>query len=205
YFSVFGYTFICIFHFKAVCCSDGVHCCPSGTTCDVSAGKCNRGNSFTEWFTKLEAQPVESKTVICGGGASQCPDGSTCCKLSSGQYGCCPLPKVRYNLYLEINLIQTIPLIFLTTFIWLYFYIYFHFKAVCCSDGVHCCPSGTTCDVSAGKCNRGNSFTEWFTKVDAQAVESKTVICGGGASQCPDGSTCCKLSSGQYGCCPLPK
>ena len=30
--------------------------------------------------------------VVCPGGQVQCPDGSTCCKLSSGQWGCCPLP-----------------------------------------------------------------------------------------------------------------
>ena len=32
------------------------------------------------------------KNVECPDGMSECPDGNTCCKLSSGQYGCCPLP-----------------------------------------------------------------------------------------------------------------
>ncbi|CAI8005802.1 Progranulin, partial [Geodia barretti] len=31
-------------------------------------------------------------SVVCPDGQSQCPDGNTCCKLSSGQWGCCPLP-----------------------------------------------------------------------------------------------------------------
>ena len=29
----------------------------------------------------------------CQDGTSECPSGNTCCKLSSGEYGCCPLPK----------------------------------------------------------------------------------------------------------------
>lgn len=40
--------------------------------------------------------PVEPKAdptdVTCPDGSSSCPTGQTCCKLSSGQYGCCPLP-----------------------------------------------------------------------------------------------------------------
>lgn len=35
---------------------------------------------------------VAKATVICPGGMSECPVGNTCCHLSSGQYGCCPLP-----------------------------------------------------------------------------------------------------------------
>ena len=30
--------------------------------------------------------------VICLDGQSECADGSTCCKLSTGQWGCCPSP-----------------------------------------------------------------------------------------------------------------
>ena len=48
--------------------------------------------------------------MICPDGVSECASGNTCCKLSSGAYGCCPLP-----------------------------------NAVCCSDHIHCCPSGYTC------------------------------------------------------------
>ena len=33
--------------------------------------------------------------VVCPDGKSECPDGNTCCKLKSGNYGCCPLPKVK--------------------------------------------------------------------------------------------------------------
>ena len=147
---------------QAVCCSDHLHCCPNGYTCDVSAGTCTRGAEKISFFKK---QP-SLKNVICPDGQSECPDGNTCCKLSSGQYGCCPLP-----------------------------------QAVCCSDHLHCCPNGYTCDVSAGTCTRGAEKISFFEK----QPPLNNVVCPDGQSQCPDGNTCCKLSSGQYGCCPLPQ
>ena len=75
-----------------MCCSDGVHCCPNGYTCDVTQGSCKEGDAQVDWFAKTPAKQLEN--VICPDGSSECPDGNTCCKLSSGQYGCCPLPKV---------------------------------------------------------------------------------------------------------------
>ena len=150
---------------NAVCCSDMLHCCPQGYTCDVSAGTCTKQDQAIPFFTKIQA--TKPKNVICPGGQSECPDGNTCCKLSSGQYGCCPLP-----------------------------------NAVCCSDMLHCCPEGYTCDVSAGTCTKQDQAIPFFTKI--QATKPKNVVCPGGQSECPDGNTCCKLSSGQYGCCPLP-
>ncbi|XP_048245439.1 uncharacterized protein LOC124135118 [Haliotis rufescens] len=155
---------------QAVCCADGIHCCPSGTTCDTASGKCNRqdGLSIT-WFKKTAPIVKNVENVMCDS-TSECPDGSTCCKLSSGQWGCCPLP-----------------------------------QAVCCADGIHCCPSGTTCDTASGKCNRqdGLSIT-WFRKTAPIVKNVENVMCDS-TSECPDGSTCCKLSSGQWGCCPLPQ
>ena len=157
---------------QAVCCSDGVHCCPNGYTCDVSSGTCSRGSESTAMLQKISAlkKKGEVSNVICPDGQSECPDGNTCCKLSSGQYGCCPLP-----------------------------------QAVCCSDGVHCCPNGYTCDVSAGTCSKGSKHLPMLPKIPAsKKKEVRNVICPDGQSECPDGNTCCKLSSGQYGCCPLP-
>ncbi|KXJ25541.1 Granulin [Exaiptasia diaphana] len=151
---------------KAVCCSDHIHCCPNGYTCDTSGGTCNKGLSVVPMVKKLKAKNLRS--VTCPDETSECPDGNTCCKLSSGQYGCCPLP-----------------------------------NAVCCSDHIHCCPNGYTCDTSGGTCNKGLSVVPMVTKLKAKKLRS--VTCPDGTSECPDGSTCCKLSSGQYGCCPLPK
>ncbi|KAM7436775.1 hypothetical protein ABFA07_013503 [Porites harrisoni] len=161
---------------EAVCCSDGVHCCPNGYTCDVAEGTCTKGDKTTiPLSTKIQAlkRVIKANNVICPDGQSECPDGSTCCKLSSGQWGCCPLP-----------------------------------KAVCCSDGEHCCPNGYTCDVAEGMCTKGDKTTiPLSTKIQAlkRVIKANNVICPDGQSECPDGSTCCKLSSGQWGCCPLPK
>ena len=148
---------------KAVCCSDHLHCCPNGYTCDVSAGTCTQRDEVIPFVKKT---PAKYKNVICPDGQSECPDGNTCCQLSSGQWGCCPLP-----------------------------------NAVCCSDHLHCCPNGYTCDVSAGTCTREDEVIPFVKKTPAKY---KNVICPDGQSECPDGNTCCQLSSGQWGCCPLP-
>jgi len=161
---------------KAVCCSDHVHCCPTGYKCDVSAGTCSQGDHFLPLSVKTTALKVSTRkiavtSVQCPDGQSQCPSGNTCCKMASGQYGCCPQP-----------------------------------KAVCCSDHVHCCPSGYTCDVSAGTCSKGNQILPFLTKTPALKNTAAVTIskkCPGGDLQCPGFSTCCKLSSGNYGCCPL--
>ena len=78
---------------QAVCCTDGKHCCPGGTTCDVSSGKCNRGDlTVVDWIEKV---PAIITDVICPDGQSKCQTGQTCCKMATGDYGCCPIPKVR--------------------------------------------------------------------------------------------------------------
>ena len=76
-----------------MCCSDGVHCCPNGYTCEVSKGTCTKGDLQTKWFVKTLARQVNS--VVCPDEKSMCQDGQTCCQLSSGGYGCCPIPKVN--------------------------------------------------------------------------------------------------------------
>ena len=159
---------------KAVCCSDGIHCCPNGYMCNAANGTCSRGADSIPMSQKVKAleRMPKLKSVFCPDGQSQCPDGNTCCKLASGQWGCCPLP-----------------------------------KAVCCSDGVHCCPNGYTCNAANGTCSRDIKSTPMLQKVEASMSTAKvnSVVCPDGHSKCPNGNTCCKLKSGQYGCCPLPK
>lgn len=48
------------------------------------------------WFTKLGAvtQPGAVRDIKCDD-RSSCPAGTTCCRLKSGEWGCCPLVKVR--------------------------------------------------------------------------------------------------------------
>ena len=93
-----NYILLHFLYFQAVCCSDGKHCCPENTKCEVSSGKCMRGDSvIMDWFEKTPA--LRAQNVVCPDGQSQCKTGQTCCKLSSGQYGCCPLPKVSSSYF----------------------------------------------------------------------------------------------------------
>jgi hypothetical protein len=39
---------------------------------------------------------LRSEKVMCPDGQSECKTGQTCCKLASGNYGCCPIPKVSF-------------------------------------------------------------------------------------------------------------
>ena len=40
------------------------------------------------------ALPVSLTYVVCPSGQYQCQDGQTCCRTESGQWGCCPYPRV---------------------------------------------------------------------------------------------------------------
>lgn len=104
-----------------------------------------------------------------------CPDDYTCCRLQSGAWGCCPFV-----------------------------------QAVCCEDHVHCCPSGFRCDTEKGVCEEGTRRVPWMEKVPAHlslpdhgAVESD-VPCDN-VTSCPSSTTCCRLTSGEWGCCPAPE
>ena len=55
-------------------------------------GSCTRGNERIPASKRTPAIVKAPRSVECPDGVSECPDGNTCCKLSSGQYGCCPLP-----------------------------------------------------------------------------------------------------------------
>ncbi|XP_076460916.1 progranulin-like isoform X2 [Babylonia areolata] len=161
---------------QAVCCQDGVHCCPNGYTCHVSTGQCEKGSITLPWLQKSPARvkdgPLKQMESVMCNATRSCPTGNTCCWTPSG-WGCCPLP-----------------------------------QAVCCQDGVHCCPNGYTCDVSSGKCNKGSIALPWLQKSPAfvkagpqKKVES--VRCDA-THDCPTATTCCKTPSG-WGCCPLPQ
>lgn len=53
-----------------------------------------------------------------------------------------------------------------------------------------------------GFCTKGDE--KIAASKHTSAMRTNSVVCPGGQSQCPDGNTCCKLSTGGYGCCPLP-
>ncbi|XP_030626136.1 granulin b [Chanos chanos] len=167
---------------KAVCCEDHIHCCPSGTTCDLAAGTCDSPFNLVAPVPWLEKVPALSRThkvkvedVPCDD-TKACPDDTTCCKTAEGDWACCPLP-----------------------------------KAVCCEDHIHCCPSGTTCDLAAGTCDSPFNLVApvpWLEKVPALSrthkVKVENVPCDD-TKACPDDTTCCKTAEGDWACCPLPK
>ena len=112
-------NFISVILLKAVCCSDGKHCCPQGATCDLSSGKCNTGDFQTDWVAKEPSRPLEVtvvqqsvlvvkeptrntedrveqtdldsklRNVPCGGGY-YCPDFTRCCPSPTAVWSCCP-------------------------------------------------------------------------------------------------------------------
>ncbi|XP_073539292.1 progranulin isoform X5 [Phyllobates terribilis] len=145
---------------KAVCCDDHQHCCPNGFTC--VQGQCQLGMLSITWSEKMPAIKEEA-TVKCDD-TSSCPGTATCCRLASGEWGCCPYE-----------------------------------KAVCCDDHEHCCPNGFTC--VQGQCQQEALSIPWSDKIPAMKGKSTDVKCDD-ETACPDETTCCRLESGEWGCCP---
>ena len=162
-------TYGCCPYENAVCCSDHLHCCPEGYTCETSSGLCIQLSEkrLALKITKLQLSEVSVKDVICPDGGT-CEDDQTCCVFSNGTYGCCPYE-----------------------------------NAVCCSDHLHCCPEGYTCETSSGLCIQLSEkrLALKITKLQLSEVSVKDVICPDGGT-CEDDQTCCVLSNGTYGCCP---
>ena len=173
-------------------CSDGQTCCrlpsgvygccpqPSAVCCSDGVHCCPSGYTCDVSAGTCNKQGstmpfLEKLPALKSPKNVVCPDGQSEC--SDGQT-CCRLPSGVYGCCPQPS-------------------------AVCCSDGVHCCPSGYTCDVSAGTCNKQGSTMPFLEKLPA-LKSPKNVVCPDGQSQCNDGQTCCKLSSGVYGCCPIP-
>ncbi|XP_069337618.1 progranulin isoform X1 [Eulemur rufifrons] len=188
----------------SVLCPDGRSQCPDGSTCcELPSGKygcCPMPNAIccsdhlhccpqdtvcdlvrSKCISKenttdlLTKLPAHTVQEVKCDMEVSCPDGYTCCRLQTGAWGCCPFT-----------------------------------QAVCCEDHIHCCPEGFRCDTEKGTCELGPYQVPWMEKApahhslpDPQAVKSD-VHCDNFTS-CPSASTCCKLLSGEWGCCPVPK
>lgn len=77
---------------EAVCCSDHIHCCPAGASCDLQQGVCRSGDIHMPLLKKIPAAPSNVAVVPCNDSVA-CSDGSTCCQKTSGDWACCPLKK----------------------------------------------------------------------------------------------------------------
>ncbi len=77
----------------------GKHCCPANYKCDVTRVACIKGDVVIPWYNKISAQSTPAPSVDLG--AVECDErlscsaDSTCCLLSTGEWGCCPLPEVQ--------------------------------------------------------------------------------------------------------------
>ncbi|ROI16392.1 Granulin [Anabarilius grahami] len=160
---------------KAVCCTDGDHCCPVGYKCNEKKTSCTKAYHEIPWYTKQEARVTKGSEVLLGDkdvkcdSTTSCASGTTCCKLPTGQWGCCPLV-----------------------------------KAVCCEDHEHCCPQGYTCNLEFGTCDKASSLlsvslTQLQTHTDTHLEEEE--LCDA-STRCPKTQTCCRLSDSTWACCP---
>ncbi|XP_064112594.1 progranulin-like isoform X2 [Macrobrachium nipponense] len=191
-----GKRYGCCPYSEAMCCDDGIHCCPKGTNCNTTLGTCDVQKTFHWSFPihRLEAllwtessgtpdNKVHVSDVVCPDERYHCPLHTTCCQLKSGDYGCCPME-----------------------------------RATCCEDKEHCCPNGFQCTV--GGCVRGTVRLPSFLRITPS--QQRTSILQDGKTSlktetnissvicpddypCPDGNTCCELETGDYGCCPMEK
>ncbi|KAJ3601482.1 hypothetical protein NHX12_032450 [Muraenolepis orangiensis] len=191
---------------EAVCCADFKHCCPHGKKCNLKARTCDSGSSSIPWAETSAAVPRRSAAE---GGATcdsthSCPEGSICCRNPLGGWACCPPPAEVAEgglIDCENNITcsnhstcpdHTTCCLMSVSKMWGCCPIP---EAVCCFDGMHCCPKHYLCDESRGTCYKGEVAIPWYTKAPA--------LDGGGENRCAPHFTFCQLSSGQWGCCPL--
>ena len=120
---------------EATCCQDKMHCCPSGMKCDVTSARC-LASGYQLLLSKLSSAPAKprarqprqlwlSLNKTRNADKKFCPDHSFTC---SDDQTCCHLKDGDWG---------CCPL---------------GGDAVCCSDGEHCCPHLTECDLAAGTC-----------------------------------------------------
>ncbi|XP_026876119.2 granulin b [Electrophorus electricus] len=178
---------------QAVCCDDLQHCCPQGYTCDIAQESCEHPSlPSMPWVNKRPALSMtQHSDAIANASSSEaasvvqhehwcdkhtsCPRDNTCCYMTKFSKWGC----------------CPLP------------------QAVCCGDGDHCCPRGYTCDEKKPTCIIGHLEIPWFSKKEAKKTQGSEIAfsdvkCDPKTS-CAEGSTCCRLSTGQWGCCPLLK
>ncbi|THD19177.1 Grn protein [Fasciola hepatica] len=182
----------CCEHPNAVCCSDHSHCCPQGYQCDTTKASCipsNRVSNFMYGFLSMlsrlptlrQAQTVDSQSLPLARTYEMCEDHRYQCPRGTS---CCPTQSGSY---------ACCPMP----------------DAVCCSDGIHCCPKDTICDMASGQC-LGSSIK--VAAVVPVRPHDPVIIPMVDPQACPDAKysclnnqTCCQLKSGEWGCCPIPQ
>ena len=155
---------------NAVCCSTGMYCCPEGYECNNDKGTCVRNSVEIAARSVEEGRKLEA--VICPDRSSQCPNRNTCCKLSDGNYACCPL----------VNAVCCSD------------------QKHCCPHGYTCNVTTASCTkVDAQLLNKKPIVS---LEIKQTQSLGKDITCPDDKSKCPDKDTCCLVSDGVYGCCP---
>ncbi|XP_035252929.1 progranulin-like isoform X3 [Anguilla anguilla] len=154
-------------------------CCPlpQGVSCSDGKHCCPEHHQCGEdGHTCIEAKAVQAlgETSEVKVTSVTCPDGRAC----PDQNTCCQLRSGSYG---------CCP----------------YPDAVCCSDQLHCCPSGTTCDLEHNTCQSADSRTS-LARTNPTSSDVGDVPCDS-THACPDGATCCKTAGGDWACCPLPE
>ncbi|KAG1967858.1 progranulin [Pimephales promelas] len=172
---------------EAVCCWDRFHCCPHGTTCDIITLTCNSNTTSVPMSDiisdsdKEEPRQQEEVKEEVGKYIRVPCDAHTSCPEHTT---CC--------LIVKTNKWGCCPLP----------------NAVCCTDGEHCCPAHYKCDVSSVSCIKGDVVIPWYNKIASQSSSPNSDLGTNKCdeqSSCPADSTCCHLTTGEWGCCPLPE
>uniref|UniRef100_A0A803KDX3 Granulin n=1 Tax=Xenopus tropicalis TaxID=8364 RepID=A0A803KDX3_XENTR len=162
---------------QAVCCDDHMHCCPHNSECDVQQGRCISNQDHIPWMSKLPARVKSEGLKLVGLGDEErrvpCLDGTFCPDGST----CCEQVDHTYGCCSILS-------------------------AVCCSDHLHCCPGGTTCDLVHKKCVSQTGEGPLLPQMPAIREESANQVPCDATTSCPDKNTCCHLSSEKWGCCP---
>ncbi|CAM4742468.1 unnamed protein product [Rotaria magnacalcarata] len=179
----------CCPYSQASCCSDKIHCCGNGYSCDESSKRCIRHfdslnkTDIIPSARKLVALKKKENTIqrfypLSPLKDQQCPDGKTICSPNST---CCPNKENDQITY------SCCP----------------YSKGVCCgSNGAVCCPNGYICDEQQLSCQLSNLIL-----VREAPPNNDYNRCGTSEVACSYDQTCCRTygsADGEYACCGFP-
>jgi len=164
-------AFGCCPYPNADCCTDGAHCCPQDYTCDLTNGECVKSlHNSIEAISKVILPLGELTQQQVDLPQADCPSG-TCPSTET----CCDVGSGDFGCCPYEN-------------------------AVCCSDNIHCCPNGYTCDVTKGECVKKTDSVNGFSVKYVDILTPYDPNCPDGT--CPSGYTCCVIGGGDIACCP---
>ncbi|XP_023813094.1 granulins isoform X2 [Oryzias latipes] len=194
---------------EAVCCDDHEHCCPTGTTCDLSTLSCLKASGLVPMSKKLPASTrTSSATSQLMKTGQETEEGENKPDDRDGQEDFDEEDKTDEEGIISCDSHTQCPQHTTCCFMkqvqkWGCCPLP---KAVCCADGEHCCPADYKCKEEDTSCVKGEVVIPWYTKIpatDSIQADSSFVQCSA-VHQCPEHMSCCRLFTGEWGCCPLP-